>query len=221
MKKIYLLAIALLSLTAIQAQTSKTKKGKVVTHAKLVAPVNHGGKIQYVDFVFNTTAATESRKTMLVELLNQMKHKSLTAYFSTNYFEKDAMFLTPITYPALMKRLRDTVLVAMISKDGDKMGTKKATKDFTPDRLTGYRIKQEVYTDKQTGLERTNIIGIAPTIPLMLSNGDTISMSQPICWLKYSQCKSVLVSKALTPEPKKFDSLGWDALFVGGKVKED
>jgi hypothetical protein len=223
MKKIFLLAIALLCVAALQAQMSKTK-AKVTAHAKPTAQVSYGDKMEYVDFDIKTAdAATTAMRCRLAGLLlYDLQRKSLTAYTNQDpsWEGNRNIFLKPESAHSINMRMRDSAVIDQIDKDGNKTGTKTLYNDFSPDQIMGYRLQQQVYTDKRTGAQKTNIIGLAPTTYIRLSNGDTIIAHHPICWFNYSQCRSVLLNKNSKANANKFNATSWDALFIGGKVKE-
>jgi len=102
-------------------------------------------------------------------------------------------FIAPMSYDQLMTHLSDTAIVDQFDKDGNKTGSIAKPNPFTPDKISGYRIKEDVYYDKQRGKVVTRIIGIAPLQKLTLSSGDSLG-TQPLCWIRFKDCRKVLVT---------------------------
>ncbi len=121
-------------------------------------------------------------------------------------------FITPMSYKDLMSHLSDTAYVDQFDKDGNKTGTIAKPNPFTPDKISGYRIKEDVYYDKQRSRVITRIIGIAPLLKLSLSSGDSIG-TQPLCWIKFKECRKVLVTID-EDNPNKKIGLTMDDIFL-------
>ncbi|RKR82279.1 gliding motility associated protein GldN [Mucilaginibacter gracilis] len=160
---------------------------------------------------FNTTGAT-----LIEAILQGVKDHIITAYDPTAVTKINPTgdaFTIPMTYNQLMGHLVDTALVDQLDKDGNKIGSVKQLNDFSPDKVVGYRIKEDVYYDKQRAKVETHIVGIAPLITLKLSNGDTVG-TQPVCWLRYSQCRIVFAKMDVSdPDHNMFD-VSMDDMFL-------
>lgn len=121
-------------------------------------------------------------------------------------------FITAMTYNQLMSHLSDTATVDQFDKDGNKTGSVQKLNPFTPDKISGYRIKEDVYYDKQRAKIITRIIGIAPLQKLTLSSGDSLG-TQPLCWIKFKDCRKVLVTID-ADDPNKKIGLTLDDVFL-------
>ncbi len=161
---------------------------------------------------FNTPGST-----LIEALLKGMQDGKITPYDPTGGTVANPTgdeFTVPLTYNQLMGKLRDTVNVDIIDPTtGAKTGTKRSVNDFSPSKVVGYRIKEDVYLDKRREKVETRIIGIAPLIRLTLSNGDTVG-TQPVCWLKYKQCRLVFATMDISDPDKNLYDVSMDDMFL-------
>jgi gliding motility associated protien GldN len=148
-------------------------------------------------------------------LLKGIKEGKITAYDATSTASNPTgdAFVAPLTYNQLMTRLSDTALVNKLDKDGNIIGTQKMLNDFSPEKITGYRIKEDVYFDKQRARVETRIIGIAPLERITLSNGDTLS-TQPACWIKFKEARNVFATVNVSDADMNMYDVSMDDLFM-------
>jgi len=160
---------------------------------------------------FNTPGAT-----LIEALLKGIKDGKINAYDATGGIPENPggdSFTVPMPYTALMGHLRDTVSIDKLDKDGNKIGSERKLNDFTPDKVVGYRIKEDVYFDKRLSRVQTRIIGIAPLVRVTLTNGDTIG-TQPVCWLKFKQCRTVFATMDVSDPDKNLYDVSMDDMFL-------
>ncbi|WP_448698551.1 gliding motility protein GldN [Mucilaginibacter sp. AW1-3] len=153
--------------------------------------------------------------TMIDALVKGIKDGKITAYDpmgGTPESPAGDAFITPMTYEQLMSHLSETSTVDQFDKDGNKIGSVQKTNPFTPDKISGYRIKEDVYYDKQRAKVVTRIIGIAPLQKLTLSSGDSLG-TQPLCWIRFKDCRKVLVTVD-ADNPNKKIGLTLDDIFL-------
>ncbi|MEO6522308.1 MAG: gliding motility protein GldN [Mucilaginibacter sp.] len=162
---------------------------------------------------------------LIYALLKAIKAKEIKAYnpaaSAPNNPNGDA-FTIPIPYEELMSGLSDTSVVNVLDKDGNITGTKTVPNPFTPEKISGYRIKEDVFYDKTRSRYITRIIGIAPLIKLTLTNGDLIGI-QPLCWLRFKDCRKILVTIDIDPTKKigeSMDDVFLQRRFYGKIVQE-
>jgi gliding motility associated protien GldN len=123
-------------------------------------------------------------------------------------------FTIPLTYNQLMGKLRDTATVDKFDpQTGAKIGSERKVNDFNAAKIVGYRIKEDVYLDKRRERVETRIIGIAPLVRVTLTNGDTVGV-QPICWLRYKQCRLVFATMDLSDPDKNLYDVSMDDMFL-------
>ena len=161
---------------------------------------------------FNTPGST-----LIEALLKGMKDGIVVPYDPTGGTAQNPTgdeFTVPLTYNQLMGKLRDTVNVDKIdTATGAKIGTIRKANDFSPSKVVGYRIKEDVYLDKRREKVETRIIGIAPLIRITLTNGDTVGV-QPVCWLKYKQCRLVFATMDISDPDKNLYDVSMDDMFL-------
>jgi len=161
---------------------------------------------------FNTPGST-----LIDALLQGMKDGKITPYDPTGGTPANPTgdaFTVPLTYNQLMGKLRDTATVDKFDpQTGAKIGSERKVNDFNSSKIVGYRIKEDVYLDKRRERVETRIIGIAPLIRLTLSNGDTVG-TQPVCWLKYKQCRLVFATMDLSDPDKNLYDVSMDDMFL-------
>lgn len=151
---------------------------------------------------------------LINSLLTAIKHKEITAYspaaISPQNPTGDA-FTVPVPYDQMMIGLSDTAMVDEFDKDGNKIGSKAVANPFTPQKIYGYRIKEDVYYDKTRSRTITRIIGVAPLVKLTLSSGEVVSI-QPLCWVKFKDLRNILVTLDIDPTKKTGESM--DDVFL-------
>jgi len=160
---------------------------------------------------FNTPGST-----LIEALLKGVKQGIVTSYDATGGIPENPggdSFTVPITYDQLMGRMRDTALVDQLDKDGNKIGSIKKLNDFSPDKVVGYRIKEDVYFDKRLSRVQTRIIGVAPLVRITLTNGDTVG-TQPVCWFRYKQCRLVFATMDVSDPDKNLYDVSMDDMFL-------
>jgi len=160
---------------------------------------------------FNTPGAT-----LIEALLKGIKDGRISAYDATGGIPENPggdAFTVPMNYDGLMGRMRDTATIDKLDKDGNKIGSERKLNDFSPDKVVGYRIKEDVYFDKRLSRVQTRIIGIAPLVRVTLTNGDTIG-TQPVCWLKFKQCRLVFATMDVSDPDKNLYDVSMDDMFL-------
>jgi gliding motility associated protien GldN len=159
---------------------------------------------------FNTTGAT-----LIDAILKGVKDGIIVPYDPTATPKNPTgdQFVAPWTYSQFMAHMVDTATVDKIDKDGNKVGTERKVNDFSPDKVVGYRIKEDVYYDKQRAKVETRIVGIAPLIVLKTTGGDTINV-QPVCWLRYKQCRIVFAKMDVSDPDRNMYDVSMDDMFL-------
>jgi gliding motility associated protien GldN len=153
--------------------------------------------------------------TVIEALLKAIKDGSVTPFDATSSPANPSgdAFTIPLTYNQLMGHLRDTAMVNKLDKDGNIVGTVAQLNDFSADKVVGYRLKEDVYYDKQRARVETRIVGIAPIITIKTSNGDTLNR-QPICWFKFKECRAVFAKMDVSDPDKNMYDVSMDDMFL-------
>lgn len=143
-------------------------------------------------------------------LLGAIKDGDVTAFSG-----EDDRFTIPITFEEAMKAFAggsDTV--AKIDRDGNTIGYEVRAKQFDPDSIYKFRLKEEWIFDKESSRLFVRILGIAPVIPYRLSTGDIIPNSERAVWWVYYPDMRPVLAKHDVYNPKNYGSrMTWEELF--------
>lgn len=154
----------------------------------------------------------------LIEIiLNGVKSGSLTAYDPIPTAENPSGdgFKTKMTYDQLMNKLADSVLVPKFDAQGNQTSSQMVRNDFDPSKITKFRIKEDIFYDKQRAKTETRIVGVAPLMNLE-SNGQSYGTAS-ICWLYFPQLRSSLAKVDVSDPDRNMLDMSMDDLFVQRK----
>lgn len=143
-------------------------------------------------------------------LLQAIKSGQVTAFSGD-----DDRFTTPITADAAMGAFgsgNDTSKV--VDKDGNVVKLVVSPKVADPDSIYKFRLKEEWIFDKEASRLVVRILGIAPVMPVKLSNGITLeNTDHPVWWVYYPDMRPVL-SKYEVYNAKNYGArMTWEELF--------
>jgi len=143
-------------------------------------------------------------------LLRAIKDGSVTAFSAD-----DDRFTTPITPDQAISAFGggfDTSKV--FDMQGNVTGYQVRAKAVEPDSIYKFRLKEEWIFDKNTSRMYVRILGIAPVIPVTLSNGMRLENSDhPTWWIYYPDIRPTL-TKYQAYNPRNMGArMTWDELF--------
>ncbi|MEO0000230.1 MAG: gliding motility protein GldN [Bacteroidota bacterium] len=149
-------------------------------------------------------------------LLRAVKKGDVTAFDPT----VDDRFTTPMTLEkvgSIISGKCDSIQVMDWAKDptGTKgfMKDSLVCKDFNPDEIVKFRIKEEWVFDKEASRMFTRILGIAPVKTYVDENTGTVLGESPIFWVYYPDLRPVL-SLYEVYNGKNFGArMSWEELF--------
>jgi gliding motility associated protien GldN len=87
-------------------------------------------------------------------------------------------------------------------------------RDFDPDRVTLYRIKEDWMFDRNLGRMVVRIIGIAPLIDIKNEDGTTRA-STPLMWIYYPEARPVFAQYEVFNPENDVQRLTWDDYLEG------
>lgn len=132
-------------------------------------------------------------------------------------YEKDD-FKKKLTARQGSMRFTDSVLVPKFDKDGNQISSKMVLNDFNPDRITRFRIEEDVYFDRQRGKVDTRIVGLAPMMNISGSADLPANMSSaPAFWLYFPQLRFALVQEDVSEPDKGIFDVTLDDVFMQQK----
>lgn len=158
--------------------------------------------------IFNTPGAT------LADIIFEgVKTGRLTAYDPELMNPSgDNTFKKRLNYKEAMGSLRDSAMVDQFDKDGNKIGSRMVLNDFNPEKISRFRIKEDIFYDKRRSLVVTRIIGIAPLKEAQAA-GQTIGYT-PIFWLYFPQARNYFASKDVSDPDHNLYDMTLDDVFL-------
>jgi len=147
-------------------------------------------------------------------ILEALQSGKITAYdaASTKQNLTGDAFTTPLTYAQAMAKLTDSVLVPQFDENGNQTGAVMKMNDFNSETVTKFRIKEDIFFDRQRSKVETRIIGIAPLIKIK-AGGELVS-EQPAFWLFFPQCRYVFATKQAIDAQRDIYNVSFDDIFI-------
>jgi len=164
------------------------------------------------------------RKSLIDLLLDAIKEGSLTAYSTI-----DDEFTLPITEKEISSRggaRSDTVKMQRPDPPYDEYDTVIA-KEFSPEKVIAYRLKEDWFFDKQRSVMDVRIIGIAPLIYDVDEAGNVRpgNIKKPLFWVYYPEARALLAhaetfNRENDAERRSFDDIFQKRFFSSYIYKE-
>ncbi|QJD96963.1 gliding motility protein GldN [Mucilaginibacter robiniae] len=152
--------------------------------------------------------------TLASVVLEGVKLRRITAY-QPSITNSDSTFAKPLRVSHAMGLLQDSAMVDQFDANGNKVGSKMVLNDFNPERITKFRIKEDIYFDKKRSLVVSRIIGIAP-LKSIQAGGQEIGEA-PVFWLYFPQCRDYFATKDLSDPERKLYDTSLDDIFLQKK----
>jgi gliding motility associated protien GldN len=175
-------------------------------------------------FKYPSTKSTLNRKNLMDVFVDAIKEGSLTAY---GY--EDDEFTMPITWDKVESRggaRTDTVQMTRADPPYDTYDTVIA-REFSPDKVIGFQIKEDWFFDKQRSVMDVRIIGIAPLIFAVDEAGNIREGNYriPLFWIYYPEARKLLANAEVfnrenDAERRSFDDLFQKRFFGSYIIKE-
>lgn len=136
----------------------------------------------------------------------------------TPYNPQDDGFKTKLTAREGEARFTDSVLVPIFDNEGNQIDAKMTLNEFNPEKVTKFRIKEDIFFDKQRGKLESRIIGVAPLMTINSSSELAESVGEtPAFWLYFPQLRYRLVQIDVSDPDKELYDMTMDDLFVQRK----
>ena len=147
-------------------------------------------------------------ETLIEIVLEAVKDGQITAYDAM-----DDSFKYKLTPQQALAKLVDSVLVPIFDNNGNQIDARMQLNEFNPEKISKFRIKEDIFFDKQRAKVETRIIGIAPI--MKLTTGDTtITGETPAFWLYFPECRNVFVKKDVSDPEKQMFDMSLDDIFL-------
>lgn len=116
--------------------------------------------------------------------------------------------------------LTDSVMVPIFDQEGNQIDSKMALNEFDPARVTKFRIKEDIFFDKQRSRLETRIVGVAPLMKITTSTDLAELVGEtPVFWLYFPQLRYVLAQVDISDPDSDVYDITMDDFFVQNKFK--
>jgi len=167
---------------------------------------------------------TRDRKSLIDVMMDAIEEGSLTAYS----FQDDE-FTSPITLKEIKARggaRTDTMKMMRPDPPYDEYDTIIA-REFSRDKVIGYRVKEDWFFDKQRSVMEVRIIGLSPLVFAVDENGNVREGNQRISlfWIYYPEARQLFANaetfnRSNDAERRTFDDIFQKRLFSSYIYKE-
>ncbi len=167
---------------------------------------------------------TLDRKSLIDVLIDAISEGSLTAYGTA-----DDEFVLPVTMKEVESKggaRTDTMKMMRPDPPYDEYDTVIA-REFSRDKVIGYRIKEDWFFDKQRSVMEVRIIGIAPMILAVDEQGNVRegNLKLPLFWIYYPEARQLLANAEVynrynDSERRSFDDIFQKRIFTSYIFKE-
>lgn len=159
------------------------------------------------------TSPTQGRKNFMHTIMDAIELERIHAYSAVDSenFVGDDTFKQQITYQDAMGAFRTQVTV----EDEDEFGEVVYLTDYDTTKLeeiTRFRIKEEVFFDKQRSVMETRILGIAPVIPQKNEDGEVESYTEAF-WIYFPEARFVFAEAEVYNNHNDVDRMTYEELF--------
>lgn len=150
----------------------------------------------------------------LIEVVMKAIEKGKLSLYSPD----DDSFKGRLSAQEGIARFADSVLVPIFDGEGNQIDSKMALNEFDPARVTKFRIKEDIFFDKQRSRLETRIIGVAPLMNITTSAELAESVgATPAFWLYFPQLRYSLVQVDISDPDKGLYDMTMDDFFVQNK----
>lgn len=173
---------------------------------------------------FPSSKQTTNRKNLTDLIMDAVQEGSLTAY---SYVDDE--FTAPLTMKEIETRggaRTDTVQMQRPDPPYDSYDTVVA-RDFSRDKVIGYRVKEDWFFDKQRSVMDVRIIGMAPLMFAIDESGNVRegNIKMPLFWIYYPEARKLLANAEVfnrenDAERRSFDEIFQKRLFGSYIYKE-
>ncbi len=167
---------------------------------------------------------TQDRKSLIDLVMDAVQEGSLTAYTFA-----DDEFTAPVTMKEVESRggaRTDTVKMQRPEPPYDEYDTIIA-REFSRDKVIGFRMKEDWFFDKQRSVMEVRIIGIAPLIYAVDQDGNVRegNIKIPLFWIYYPEARKLFANaevfnRSNDAERRSFDDIFQKRLFASYIYKE-
>lgn len=131
------------------------------------------------------------------------------------YSNMDDRFTTALTKEQILELLIGKPDTTMVEDPiTGTMQMQISRREFNPDAVTKYRLKEDWFFDRNLGRMQVRIIGLAPILDIMNEDG-TFRASQAVFWLYYPHIREMLAQYEVFNPENDVARMTWDDYFEG------
>lgn len=147
---------------------------------------------------------------MMEAIMSALQEGKLTPY-------EDDAFKNKLSAREGESKFADSVLVPIFDDEGNQIDSRMTLNEFNPNRITKFRLKEDIFLDKVRGTIETRVIGVAPMMDINSSAELAQSIgSTPAFWLYYPQLRYALAKVDVSdPDAGLFDVTLDDVIVLG------
>ena len=160
------------------------------------------------------TEPDQGRKNLMTIILESVTESgNITAYSAFNGIEETDMFTIPMTPEEVKKKLSREIYTTYTDEVTFEEKDTIIYEETTPDQITKFRLKEEVFFDKQRSVMETRILGIAPLVPQYAPDG-TVSGYMPAFWIYFPEARRVFAQSEVYNRHNDVHKLTYDDVFL-------
>jgi gliding motility associated protien GldN len=156
--------------------------------------------------------STQDRESLIDVIMEAVAEGSLTAYSA-----EDDEFTAPITMKEIESRggsRTDTMRMSRPDPPYDEYDT-VITKEFSRDKVIGYRLKEDWFFDRQRSVMEVRIIGIAPMVLATTESGEVREGGEkkPLFWVYYPEARKLFANSEVFNRQNDAERRSFDDIF--------
>lgn len=167
---------------------------------------------------------TQGRKNMMAVIMESIQLERIHAYSavdSATLFPDDT-FKRQITYTEALGAFTTKTTIEDVDEWGDVIYVEAYDTIPTSD-ITRFRLKEEVFFDKQRSVMETRILGLAPVIPVKNEDGDIEGYTEAF-WIYFPEARFVFAEAEVynvsnDADRMTYEELFWKRKFVSRMIK--
>jgi len=151
---------------------------------------------------------------------------NITAYsaYAEDGITQTDMFTIPLTPSEVNEQLSTEVTTVKIDPITEEEYDTTFLDPIKPEEIKRFRIKEEVFFDKQRSVMETRILGIAPMIPQKTATGE-ITGERPAFWIYFPEARRVFAQSEVYNRHNDvhrltYDDILWKRMFGSRIIKE-
>ena len=164
-----------------------------------------------INLPFRYSADQDNGNQRFISILLQAIQDSLVTVFNNI----DDRFTTPMTKAEVAKAMGgEPIPVKILDSTGAEIGIKMTQREINLDSIYKFHVKEEVIFDKESSRLFWRILGIAPVMNVITSQGVDLGPSE-LFWVYYPDMRPIF-SKYEVYNGKNFGArMSWEDLFEG------